>query len=262
MKVIVITGSTRGIGFGLADSFLKLGCAVVINGRSASAVSKAVEQLAQHHPTERILGQAGDITEFAQAQALWDAAVGRFGRVDIWINNAGLGNVLMPFWEQPPDVLRSIINVNLLGTMYPCQVAIKGMIAQGGGHIYLMEGSGSDGRVQPGLTPYNTTKRAIRYLTKSLAKETAGTPVKIAAISPGIVITELLMGGLGGQDEALARRIFNILGDRVETVTPWLAQKMLVNERAGVLINWLTTPKILWRFLTAPLVRRNVIGEA
>ncbi len=262
MKVVVITGSTRGIGFGLADSFLRLGCAVVVNGRSDKAVTQAVQQLVQRHPVEQILGHAGDITNFAQAQALWDATVSRFGRVDIWVNNAGLGNVLMPFWQQPPDILRDILHVNVLGTMYACQVAINGMIAQGGGHIYMMEGSGSNGRIQPGLTPYNTSKRAVRYLTKSLVKETAGTPVKISAISPGIVITDLLLGGLGGEDEAQARRIFNILGDRVETVTPWLARKMLENERAGVLIDWLSTRKILWRFMTARFTRRNLIGEA
>lgn len=262
MKVIVITGSTRGIGFGLADAFLKQGCAVVISGRSRDGVAKAVAELAKQHTQERIFGQPCDVSDFASVQALWEAAKTRFGRVDIWINNAGLGNVTMPFWEQPPERLRNVVDTNITGTIYGCKVAILGMIEQGGGHIYNMEGSGSNGRIQPGLTPYNTSKRAIRYLTDSLVKETANTPVKVSAISPGIVITDMLMSGLGEKDAELGRRIFNILGDRVETVTPWLVQKMLENEQAGARIDWLSTQKILWRFLSARFRKRDVIGEA
>jgi NAD(P)-dependent dehydrogenase (short-subunit alcohol dehydrogenase family) len=261
-QTIVITGSTRGIGFGLAESFLKLGCSVVISGRGQAGVDKAVAELGERHAREKILGQPCDVANYVQVQALWDAAKARFGRVDIWVNNAGMGNVMMPFWQQPPERLRDVVNINIIGTMYGCKVAIQGMIEQGGGHVYLMEGSGSNGRIQPGLTPYNTSKRAIRYLTDSLVKETTNTPVKVSAISPGIVITEMLMSGLGEMDVEQGRRIFNILGDRVETVTPWLAQKMLENERSGARIDWLTTPKILWRFLSASFRKRDIIGEA
>lgn len=261
MKAVVITGSTRGIGFGLADSFLEKGCAVVISGRKLDGVQKAVTELSQNHDASRILGQPCEVTDFDQVQALWDAAKTHFGRVDIWVNNAGLGNVMMPFWQQPHERLREVVDANLIGTMYACKIAITGMIQQGGGHIYLMEGSGSGGRIQPGLTPYNTTKRAIRYLTHSLTRETRNTPVKVSAISPGIVITDLLMDGLGEQDAEMGRRIFNILGDQVETVTPWLTQKMLDNDKSGARFDWLSTRKILLRFLTAPLTRRNVLGE-
>jgi NAD(P)-dependent dehydrogenase (short-subunit alcohol dehydrogenase family) len=83
MKTIVITGSTRGIGYGLADSLLALGCAVTVSGRALASVEKAVAELAAKHEPGRVLGQPCDVTDFEQAQALWDAAKAHFGKVDI-----------------------------------------------------------------------------------------------------------------------------------------------------------------------------------
>ena len=260
MKTVVITGSTRGIGFGLAEAFVKQGCNVVICGRNQAGVDHVLDQLAQHHPAKQVLGQPCDITDLAQVQALWDAAQAQFGRIDLWINNAGLSNVMQPFWSQPPEMLRTVVDTNLTGLMYGCQVAIKGMIAQGSGHVYNMEGFGSDGRIRAGLTPYGTTKYALRYLTNALVEETKDTPVKVSAISPGMVVTDMLMDNIEPGQEAQARRVFNILADRVETVTPWLVEQMLANERTGARIAWLTTPKIIARFLLSPFRQRDVLN--
>lgn len=263
MKTVVVTGSTRGIGLGLAGSFLALGCQVVVSGRTQAAVDQAVRQLAAKHPAERILGQACDMTVFEQVQALWDAAAARFGRVDIWINNAGLSNSMMPLWEVPPQRLHDVVHINVVGKMYGAKAAISGMLRQGGGHVYNMEGFGSDGGVRAGLTPYGLSKYAVRYLNKALLAETKGTSVKVSRISPGIVITDLLMDGYVGSKEnaARAKRIFNILGDKVETVTPYLARKILENESSGAYIRWLTFPKIVFRFLTAGINKRDLFNE-
>ncbi len=264
VKIIVITGSTRGIGFGLAESFLKMGCSVVVSGRSQSSVDKAVAELSTRYDSKYILGQACDVTQFDDVQRLWDAAKARFGRVDIWINNAGIGNVMMPFWEQPPENLSAVVNTDVTGLMYGAKVAISGMIEQGSGHIYNMEGFGSDGRISVGLTPYGTTKYAVRYLAKALVKETKGTSVKVSTLSPGIVITDFLSDGYKGRDPAefeRAKRIYNIIGDRVETVTPYLAEKVLANDKSGARIEWLTTPQVFARFLTASFRKRDLFSE-
>jgi NAD(P)-dependent dehydrogenase (short-subunit alcohol dehydrogenase family) len=262
MKTVVITGSTRGIGYGLAESFLERGCSVVVSGRTQAAVEQAVTALAKKHPAERICGQACDMGVFEQVQALWDAAVKKFGRVDIWINNAGMSNPMLPFWEQTPERLRDVVNTNLLGAMYGSKVAIAGMLKQGGGHLYNMEGFGSDGGMRVGLTPYGTTKYGVRYFIKALIAETQNTPVKVSTLSPGIVITDLLMDGYVGRDadKERAKRVFNILGDKVETVTPYLAQKVLENDKAGARIAWLTFPKIAFRFATAGFNKRNLFS--
>ncbi|MBP7689770.1 MAG: SDR family NAD(P)-dependent oxidoreductase, partial [Thermoflexales bacterium] len=87
-KTIVVTGSTRGIGFGLAHEFLQRGCRVVVNGRSQSAVDQAMSDLAGRHGADRVGGFPADMTVYEQVQTLWDQSIKRFGCIDIWINNA------------------------------------------------------------------------------------------------------------------------------------------------------------------------------
>ncbi len=259
MKTAVITGSTRGIGLGLAQQFLSRGCQVVVSGRSEASVRRAVETLSASYPAEYIHGQACDVSQLADVQKLWDSAVSRFGRVDIWINNAAINTPeQLPAWEQPQDAITSVIETNLLGVIYGCKVAISGMIAQGGGHVYNMEGSGSGGEVMIGNAMYGTTKAGLRYLTKALVVETKGHPVKVSYLSPGIVTTDLLMQTVPAGKEAETERIFNILADDVETVTAWLVERILANDKSGARIVWLTPSKIMRRFMLAPLRKRDV----
>jgi NAD(P)-dependent dehydrogenase (short-subunit alcohol dehydrogenase family) len=154
-----------------------------------------------------------------------------------------------------------VTQTNLLGTMNCARVALRGFVAQGQGQLYNFEGFGSNGKMfRTGLAPYGATKCAIRYLTRALAREVAGTNVQVAALSPGIVVTDLLLKPYARQPAQLAKaqRIFNVLADHVETVTPYLAQRVLENRKSGVLIAWLTTPKVLARFLCASFRKRNL----
>jgi NAD(P)-dependent dehydrogenase (short-subunit alcohol dehydrogenase family) len=264
VKTVVITGSTRGIGYGLADAFLERGCAVAISGRTAKGVESAVEKLSAKHDAQRVWGQPCDVTEYEQVQALWDAAQAHYGQVDVWINNAGLGHAQCDLCRMPQEEMQAIVQANLLGTMYGAKVALCGMLEQGSGGLYNMEGLGSDGGRVEGLTLYATTKYGIRYLTESLVLETKGTPVLVGALSPGMVTTEFITGRYVDRPEEWerAKRIFNILADKVETVTPWLAQKVLDNERTGVRFQWLTKAKVFGRFLAAPFRKRDLFEGA
>ena len=259
MRTVVITGSTRGLGFALAEAFLQRDCAVVICGRTDSAVHAALSTLTGRYNPDRILGQPCDVGDFAQVQALWDAAAAHFGSVDIWINNAGLGGKMKPFWEVEPETLETIVNTNLIGSMFGSRVALAGMLAQGSGALYNMEGFGSDGATRPGLSPYATTKSAIRYLTDALLAETKGKPVLVGAISPGMMVTDLLLANVAPGEQKSARRVFNILADKVETVAPWIADNVLETTTTGARIVWLTKAKIYKRFASAPFQRRNVL---
>ena len=260
MKIIVITGSTRGIGYGLADAFLALGCAVVISGRTQAGVDKAVTTLSAKHKSNNTFGQPCAVTQFEQIQALWDAATNHFGQIDIWINNAGVGNPQLDFWRHPPERIKTVVETNLIGTMYGSKVAITGMLAQGFGSLYNMEGLGSDGRRVEGLTLYGSTKYGLRYFDKALVEETRDTPILVGTLSPGMVITDLITDQYKDrpQDWEKAKRIFNILADHVDTVTPWLAQQILANTKTGVRIVWLTRAKIMGRFLAAPFHKRDL----
>lgn len=269
MKVIVITGSTRGLGLGLAGEFLKRGCAVVVSGRTPAAVDNAVQQLSTGRSTEqsvnggadRVLGQPCDVTVYGQVQSLWEAARGRFGRVDVWINCAGLAHADIVFWDQPPERYPNVVMTNVVGTMYGCRVALTGMLAQGGGAIYNVEGFGSRGRLQHGLSIYGSTKAAIHFLTRSLQLEAKDLPVMVGAISPGMLITDLLIGQYQGRpaEWERAKRVFNALADRVETVAPFVADKVLTGETP---IIWLTPAKVMYRLLVARFKKRDLFEEA
>ena len=205
MKTVVITGSTRGIGYGLAEEFLKLGCQVVISGRQQATVDQAVAGLAERHGPERVGGQVCDVTVLDQVQALWDGAVQRFRRVDVWINNAGTSTPLAPLWEQDPAAVRCVVETNVVGALHGARVALRGLLAQGSGSLYNLEGFGSDGRTMAGMTPYGLTKRATAYLTDALVKETKGTGIVVGALRPGMVLTRLITDQYEGKPEEWER---------------------------------------------------------
>tara|TARA_B100001094_G_C18185254_1_gene803393 strand:+ start:2666 stop:3475 length:810 start_codon:yes stop_codon:yes gene_type:complete len=264
-KNIVVTGSTRGIGYGLALEFTRLGAKVVINGRKQADVDLAIENIAKSLPEKtKPIGFAGDITKYEDVENLWQRSRAELGRVDIWINNAGVINHREPTWKLQAENIAQTVSINMIGMMYCSKVALKGMLQQGSGHLYNFEGFGSDGRQwQPGMTPYGSTKAAVRYFTKGLVKETKGTPVKVGTISPGIVVTDLLRQPYEGRPDEWkkAKKIFNILGDKVETVTPWIAEKVLQDTQSGTKIAWLGVPRVMGKFLSASFTKRNLFEE-
>ena len=261
MQTIVVTGSTRGIGRGLATEFLNRGHRVVVTGRSSVSVDPAVAELSE---LGDVLGQPCDVCDRAACQALWDAAVEKFGRVDVWINNAALAPDHGLFADLEGAQIGATVDTNLTGTMYGTQVALQGMLAQGGGKIYTFEGFGSDGMTSPGLAVYGATKYAVRYFTDALAKEYADSPVLIGSLSPGMVPTDLLIYSSRSQDAQQwekSKRVMNILGDKVETVTPWLVEQALTNDKNGARIEWLTKAKAMRRFLLPGYKNRHIVED-
>ncbi len=261
-KSIVITGSTRGIGFGLASEFLKRGCQVTINGRSQDSVDRALELLKVDFDPGSITGEPGDVSDLQTHQSLWDKAITAFGQVDIWINNAGLAHPMEMIWELPEETVQQVVDINVKGLIFGSQTAVQRMLKQGYGHIYNMEGFGSTGRKQAGLSVYGTSKAAVHYFSNALTAETSKTPIKVSTLSPGMVITDLILEQYEDDPQGLddAKKIFNTLADKVETVTPWLADQVLSNDKSGAKINWLTPGKLLYRFATARFNIRDVFS--
>ena len=262
MKNIVITGGTRGIGFGLANSFLSMDCRVVISGRTKDAINSAVIKLSETHPKDRIFGQVCDVRDAAQVQKLWDFALKSLGRVDIWINNAGISAEMKEPWEYTSAEIEAGVCTNIMGTMYGTAVAVKGMLKQGGGAVYSLEGLGSErGMKVKGLSLYGTTKAALRYFNDSLFAELKGKPVIAGALQPGMVVTDLITSEYASKPEELERfkPILNILAERPETVTPVLARKILANTKNGARIRYSSPFATSLKFFTAPFKKRKVI---
>jgi len=260
-RTIVITGGTRGLGFALANALLAVGCNVALCGRTNNSVERAVERLTRSHNPARLCGVPCDVADAAQVEALWDAAVAAFGRVDIWVNNAALSTELHPLWEQTPDDVASVFAANITGTTHGSAVALAGMLAQGGGHIYNVRGYGSGGQHMHGNIPYGTSKYAVRYLTRGLQRETKDTPVNISEISPGMLTTDLLRKTVSDDLSAAERFFLSIATDTPETIAPWLARQLLTNDRDRAHLNWLPPHKLLWRAVTAPFTNRDPVRD-
>jgi NAD(P)-dependent dehydrogenase (short-subunit alcohol dehydrogenase family) len=247
--VVVVTGGTRGIGQGLVRAFADRGASVAYCGRSLG------------HGPPGTLGVVADVTSRDEVRKLWDAAVGQFGRVDVWVNNAGVSTSRRPLWELDAAEIDAVVDVNLRGTLQASAVVLKAMLAQGHGALWNMEGLGSNGQIVAGLTPYGATKRGLTYATLAMAKELRGTPVKVALLSPGMVVTDLLTRDYSPAEFEKAKKIFNILADRAETVTPWLADRVLAGTRNGGRVAWLTGPKAAYRFATAGFRKRDLFAD-
>lgn len=265
-QTIVITGSTRGIGKGMAGELLKRGHNVVVSGRTAVAVQQAVAELEPlASGTARVHGVPCDVAQCEALQTLWDEAISKFGRVDIWINNAGISPARQRAGEMRGEDIRNVQQINLQGMMQGTRIALVGMQAQGGGTIYNMEGYGSNGMMNPGMGLYGASKFALTYFNKALLAETRDSAVKICYLSPGIVLTDLLkrdMGSNDARDIARTRRIYNILADRVETVTPWLVDNILKPQKAGARVAWLTGAKAGRRFFLSLFRKRQLLTDA
>lgn len=264
-RIIVVTGSTRGIGKGMAADILKRGHRVVVSGRTREAVDKAVAELASIAGPDRLLGVPCDVANGKDLQNLWDSAVARFGRVDIWVNNAGISHPRQRAGEMRAEDIDNVQEINLLGMMLASQIAVKGMREQGFGTLYNMEGFGSNGMITPGMGLYGASKFALTYFTKALVAETRKSPVTVCYLSPGIVITDLVkrdMGSTTQQDVERTRRIYNILADRVETVTPWLVDRILREQKPGARVAWLTGAKAGKRFLMSLFKKRQLLTDA
>jgi NAD(P)-dependent dehydrogenase (short-subunit alcohol dehydrogenase family) len=259
---VVITGSTQGIGLGLTTEFLKRGHNVMISSRRPQAVDAVVAKLRDEFPEREIAGRVCDVRDYGQIQNLWDRSVEILGTVDIWVNNAGRDGPPVPFFSLPREEMTAIIDTNLTGMMYCNQIAIAGMYAQGGGRIFNMEGFGSNGMVRPGVSVYGSSKCALRYFTKAMALELKDSTIKVGYLSPGIVITDLLVPPLDKRGEGWeqAKKILNLLADKVETVTPFLVEGMLASDQQGAAVRWLTPGKIMRRKLASLFKKRDVFS--
>jgi len=259
---IVITGSSRGIGFAMACEFLKAGCQVSLSGRhdvladDKQEILKAIGGKYIYIPC--------NVQDKYSIQKLWDLSTERWGNIDIWINNAGQNTPHKFVWETEENYTVNTINTNIIGMIFGAQVAASGMLKQKHGAIYSMEGLGSNDMIQVKTILYGTTKRALTYFMNALAKELEGSGVIAGRLSPGMMLTDFITKNPdGGASEVVSdenfKRVFNILADRPETVAAFLVPKILSNNKNGKQIAWLTKRKVISRFMMAPLSNRKLL---
>lgn len=247
MKV-VITGSSKGIGLAFAKEFLKHGDEVVISSRTQSVIDSAVKEIKEDMPNAKIYSSICDVTKTEEIEELIDFSASKLSNIDIWINNAGTnGYVYDKLVNVSDETIKQIVDTNLLGTLYASKKVLIFMEKQGYGQIFNLSGYGSNGKPSHKLAAYGATKSSMPQLVKTLKTEINNKKIGVRTISPGMVMTDLLIKNTTTE----AIKIFNILAELPETVAAKLVPKIRKAKGFGKEIRFLSGSGVMWRFMTA-----------
>ncbi|MFN8410786.1 MAG: SDR family oxidoreductase [Anaerolineales bacterium] len=188
-KIVVITGSSRGFGYAIAESFLEAGATVAITGRSQKAVDAAWAGL---QPKGRVSGFVMDVREEEQVYNLVEDVIKEFGRIDIWINNAGYSNAAGMMLDMNPQDALDIFLSNDLGVLQCTQAIMKYFMPRKQGLLVNIYGQGSFLRPASPTGLYGASKAWITSFTRTLAVELKGSGVQLLGFSPGMMTTDML----------------------------------------------------------------------
>jgi NAD(P)-dependent dehydrogenase (short-subunit alcohol dehydrogenase family) len=185
VRIVAITGVTRGLGAALAEGLARLGHKVIGCGRSKEAIARHGAMLGHPHDFAAL-----DVTHDLAVKAWAERILAEHGPPDLLINNAGLINAGAPMWEVPAAEFDRVMDVNIKGVANVIRHLVPAMIARGSGVIVNMS-SGWGRSTSPEVAPYCASKWAIEGLTRALAQEL---PRGLAAVplNPGIIDTEML----------------------------------------------------------------------
>ena len=204
-KVAIVTGSSRGIGFAIAEAFLREGARVAVCGSRIQSAQKAVDQLVKEFPAERILPIAVDLTSTDSVRAMVDAVVKKWQTVDILVNNAGVTSTKQIFEMTDAD-FTDVLDINLCGVFRCIREVAKVMRDNGGGSIIntsSMVGT-YGGKMQ---TAYSSSKFGVNGLTKSCAKELGEYKIRVNAVAPGAVLTDMMADFVDPQVKTMLERL-------------------------------------------------------
>ena len=198
-KVVVVTGASGGIGAALARELGAAGHALVLAARREAeleAVAREIGGRARAVPT--------DVTRRGEVERLRDAALEAFGRIDVWINNAGRG-IARPVLELTDDDLDEMMRVNVKSALYGMQAAVPHFVERGRGH--LVNVSSFLGRVPLAAhrSAYNAAKAALNALTANLRADLRAHPeIHVSLVMPGVVLTEFANNAVGSDGRPVA----------------------------------------------------------
>lgn len=180
-KVVAITGASRGIGAGIANDYFARGMRLALCARSPVALPEG----------PRVLARRLDVVDEAAVDAFARDAMARFGRVDLWINNAGVLEPIVPVRELTPAALRAHLDVNLIGALNGCRAFLRHVLDAQGAGVLVNVSSGAAWKGYAGWAAYCAGKAALDRLTETLQLEEGARGLRAHAVAPGIVNTQM-----------------------------------------------------------------------
>ncbi|MBE6894252.1 MAG: 3-oxoacyl-ACP reductase FabG [Ruminococcaceae bacterium] len=189
-KVAIITGGSRGIGFATADKFLAEGAKVIIAASSQQSADKAVAKLKEKYPDSVIDGISPNLADLESVKEAFMLISIKYGCVDILVNNAGVSEST-PFMEYTEETFDKVMDLNVKGVFNATRAAINCMAARGTG-VILSTSSMVSISGQPSGFAYPASKFAVNGLTVSLARELGPKGIRVNAVAPGIIETDMM----------------------------------------------------------------------
>lgn len=187
-KVALVTGASRGIGRSIAIAFARAGADVAVAARSEADLEAVVGEIGE--TGRRGVAIPTDVTDREQIQRMVDATVERFGRLDILVNNAGGSNFMAPLVTVKPKGWDKIRTLNFDSVFHATQIGAQAMLESGGGSIIQMASVAGIQGAQ-GLSFYSAAKGGVRLFSQAVAKELAGSNIRVNVIAPGWIDTPL-----------------------------------------------------------------------
>jgi len=199
-SIVIITGAARGIGKKIAEVLAVKGARVALVDVLEDQLKKTANEIDQSG--RNVLPIVADITNASQVDEMAEMVQNELGPVDILINNAGTFSYVGPIWEADPEKWFKDIRVNLYGSFLVCRAVVRGMVARKSGYVINTVSSGGVGDPHPYSTSYASSKTGLMRLTEGLAKEVEEYGVKVFALAPPAVLTDMtkfIMNDPGGK---------------------------------------------------------------